>query len=328
MNNNVFQSARVGLFFVLGLALIYVVYEAIGSKALDTNKGYTVTAVFDDIKTLTAGDDVRMAGVRIGTVAATGLSEGRASAVLNIQPEFTIPEDSIARIAIASLLGKNYVAIEYGAASTALANGQPILTETSSDLNDIMRQVGELGEKLNKIADGFAGTSDAEGGGPLANFNALITDNRERLDRILANLDELTTALNEGEGTLGRLIRDDSIYSELEATVAEFKGAATEARQIFTDARSFFSDVREADGLLNRLIFDESLGKDIELTLTNFRDFSEKLNSEDGTIGKLLGDDTLYLRLQGMLDKADKALDGLSDAGPMSAVGAVGTALF
>jgi phospholipid/cholesterol/gamma-HCH transport system substrate-binding protein len=58
------------------------------------------------------------------------------------------------------------------------------------------------------------------------------------------------------------------------------------------------------------------------------RAFSDKLNSGEGTLGKLVADDSLYLELRGMLNKADQALDSLGDSGPITAAGAVSGALF
>jgi phospholipid/cholesterol/gamma-HCH transport system substrate-binding protein len=52
------------------------------------------------------------------------------------------------------------------------------------------------------------------------------------------------------------------------------------------------------------------------------------LNSGEGTLGKLVTDDSLYIELQAMLNKADQALDSMGDSGPITAVGAVSGALF
>jgi phospholipid/cholesterol/gamma-HCH transport system substrate-binding protein len=64
--NNAQYTIRVGLFFLLGLALVWVTYETLGNTSRLNNNGYMLVAGFDNLKELKAGDDIRMAGVRIG----------------------------------------------------------------------------------------------------------------------------------------------------------------------------------------------------------------------------------------------------------------------
>src|SRR6185295_6279492 len=97
--NNSQQTTRVGLFFLLGLALIWVTFETLGGKKFWEDKGYTVIAGFDSVKDLKQGDDVRMAGVKIGAVELTRLAGSRrAEAVLRIDPQYKIQEDATATI--------------------------------------------------------------------------------------------------------------------------------------------------------------------------------------------------------------------------------------
>ena len=60
----------------------------------------------------------------------------------------------------------------------------------------------------------------------------------------------------------------------------------------------------------------------------NLRKISDKLNNATGTLGKLINDDSLIEEAQSTLRKVDRAVDGLSDQGPITAVGAAASALF
>ena len=72
--NNAQQTVRVGLFFILGLALIWVTFETLSGGRVFQDKGYELVAGFDNLKSLKPGDEVRMAGVKIGEVHKTQLS--------------------------------------------------------------------------------------------------------------------------------------------------------------------------------------------------------------------------------------------------------------
>ncbi len=326
--NQTFQSIRVGIFFILGLALIYAVYTVIGERQFRRAEGYLLTAEFDDIRTLTTGADVRMAGVRIGEVAATGLSNGRGQVTLRIDPAVRIPADSVARIQMASLLGQNYVAVEYGSAAETLAGGHAIRTEAGPDFNQILGELQRLGERINRIADSFGGLGDSGLGELFGNLNRLVTDNRGRFDSVMTNLDELTTKLNQGQGTLGRLINEDGLYTEVMAVVTDFRSASEDLKGALSGVRDLIAKVEAGEGTLGRLLVDDTIAGDLQAAMANLREFSDKLNSGQGTLGLLVTDDALYRDLKGLLDRAGQALDSVGDAGPISALGAVSGALF
>lgn len=326
--NSTFQSIRVGIFFVLGLVLIYAVYTVIGDRKIGRETGYIVTTEFDNIRTLTPGADVRMAGVRIGEVTDTRLVEGRGQVQLSIVPSIRIPADSVARITMASLLGQNYISVDYGAGAEYLADGDQILSEASPDFNEILVEVKRLGERLNGIADSFPDFSESGMGELFTNLNGLVTDNRSRFDTVMTNLEELTTTLNRGDGTLGKLINEDGLYTELMSVVTEFRTASDDLKAALAGARELMDQVQAGEGTIGRLLVDDTLSRDLEETMANLKTFSEKLNSGEGTLGKLVSDDTLYVELRSMLNKADQALDSLGDSGPITAVGAISGALF
>ncbi|NDV60849.1 MCE family protein [Puniceicoccales bacterium CK1056] len=326
--NQTFQSIRVGIFFVLGVILIYAVYTVIGSGAIKSDTGYTITAEFDNIRTLTPGSDVRMAGVFIGQVTSTELADGRGLVTLRVDPEVQIPADSVASIAMSSLLGQNYVSVDYGADSALLSGGDQILTDEGADFNEILGEVKKLGERLNSMAESFSGLEGGGMGELFTNLNELVTDNRNRFDTVMVNLEELTTKLNSSEGTLGKLINEDGMYTELMSVVDDFRSASADMKDTLASAKDLFAKVEAGEGTLGRLLVDDTIAVELEATIANMKSFSEKLNSGEGTLGKLVTDDSLYVELRGMLNKADQALDSLGDSGPITAAGAVSGALF
>ncbi len=323
------QAIRVGVFFILGLVLIYAVFTVVGDRKFGEDRGYAIEAQFKDVRSLTEGTDVRMAGVRIGTVRRVSLQNGTGIVQLRIQPDIAIPSDSSATIAMSSLLGQNFLSIQYGSVDAPrLRDGERIQVLETADINDIMRQIGDLGERIGAVADSFAGFGGDDMDSLFANLNGLVTDNREQIGRIVDNLESITTQLSSGQGTLGKLINDDTAYNELVAMVEEIKAAATDARTMLADAGSILQDVRAGEGTVGKLLYDDSLANELAATIENIRSFSDKLNSGEGTLGKLVTDDSLYRELQAMLRKADQALDAVGDSGPLTAVGAAAGALF
>lgn len=325
---NGMESIRVGIFFLLGIALIYAVYAVIGGGRLASSDGYAVRATFEDIGTIAEGADVRMAGVRIGQVETTRLEAGKGVLVLRIQEDVEIPADSVARLTQSSLLGQSYVDMEYGSAGERLEAGDEMLAETGATFGEILAELQRAGENLNKALDGFGEANFGNVGELVDNLNTLVTDNRDRFDNLMTNMEELSIKLNRGEGTLGKLINEDGLYTELTATVGDFRTAAGDLQESLAGVKELTEQVRSGEGTLGRLLTDDNIVEELETTAANLREFSENLRDGNGTLGKLVNDDSLYFKLQGMVDKADQALSGVGDSGPITAVGAVSGALF
>lgn len=331
MQNNPQQTARVGLFFLLGVALIWVAFETLSDGKVFKDKGYTLIAGFDNVRELKLGDEVRMAGVKIGSVEETRLTGRRAEAVLRIAPGVIIPNDANATILSAGLLGTNYIGVDLGTpGAPPLQAGAEIKTKVTADINTIMAQLGDLGTKLDNALGSIGDAMKGKDGKPglFQRLDTLLADNGGNITETMKNLKEVSGKLNSGEGTLGKLINDPKLHDELLAAVTDIKGAANNAKGFMTDAQAIVDQVKSGQGTLGTLIYNDEAGQNIKVVTKNLRDISDKLAKGEGTLGKLINDDVLYRDAQGTLKKVDRMVEGLADQGPISAVGVVANSLF
>lgn len=330
MNNNQ-QTIRVGLFFLLGCALAWITFESLSGGQIFKKEGYTLIAPFANLKGLKTGDEVLMAGVKIGSVAQTRLGNQRVEAVLAIDPKVQIPNDAVAAVETSSLLGAQHLAVSFGHSSTYLKDGDELKTKNTVDMSEVISQLGSLGAKLEQVADGV---SKALGGGEEGSkslFNKLdqlVTDNGPKLTETVANLQDITSKIKNSEGTLGKLVNDPKLHDELLVSVTEIKQAAADARTFMGDAKGIVADVKAGKGTLGVLLYDDATANSIKVTAKNLRELSDKINSGQGTLGKLIADDTLYQDAQSTIKKADRMIDGLGDQGPITAVGVAAQSLF
>lgn len=330
--NNFQQTARVGLFFLLGLALTWVTFETLRGGKIFKDQGYNIIAGFETLKELKDGDEVRMAGVKIGEVEKTRLAGRRAEAVLRINPDVKIKSDATATIIMAGLIGTNYIGIDLGTdAAPELRDGAEIKTKSTPDLNSVMSQIGDLGKKLEGALGNLSGSLSGDGkGGPgiIQKVDQLVTENRENIQKTTANLQSITDKVNKGEGTLGKLINDPKLHDDLIATLGDIKQGAADAKNFLANAQAIVDQVKAGKGTLGALVFDQKAGDDLKASIANFRSVSDKISRGEGTLGKLLSDDSLLRDAQAIMKKADRALDGLGDSGPITAVGVVANGLF
>jgi len=322
-------AIRVGLFFALGLVLTYAVYLSLSRKELHEGNGYHVSALFNDMSTLSPNNDVRLAGVKIGRVLETNIKDGKGVAVILIDSKYdAIPKDSIASISMGNLLGNNFVAIDYGVPQNGfLKEGDILATKPTASIGAVLGQLDELGRKLNVAADSFSSIGDSPAN-LFTKLNELIDENRSRLDNTLTNLEAITQDVRDGKGTLGKLIESDQANDELLAAVGEIKNAASDARKLIQEAQTTFEDLKTGDGVVGKLLYDKEAAAKIDHMIANLDEFSSKLNSGEGTLGKLATDDELYRQLRALLSQAQQTLGSMSDSGPISAVGAAASGLF
>jgi phospholipid/cholesterol/gamma-HCH transport system substrate-binding protein len=330
--NTAQQTARVGLFFLLGVALVWVTFETLSNGKLFAPKSHTLVAGFEDLRQLKGGDDVRMAGVKVGSVLTTRLAGHRGEAVLQIDPNVDIASDATATIAMSGLIGGNYVSIGMGTAGLPpLLDGAEIKTEESPDLNTMMAQLGNLGKDLQSSLGSFTAAFNGDpktGGGIMQKLDRLLTENTARINATMQNIQQITDKVNRGDGTIGRLVNDPKLHDELVAAVDELKGAAAQAKELVASAQSVMAQVKSGQGTLGTLVYDQKAADDIKASIADLRAAADKIARGEGTLGKLISDDALYNSAQITLKKADRALDGLNDSGPITAVGIVANALF
>ncbi len=139
------QWAETGMgMIVLAVAAIFLIYAfSVGGVATGRG-GYEVSARFDQVGSLAAGDAVKLAGVKIGTVSKITLDPKTflAKTNLDLDPTVKLPADSTAKITSDSLLGGVHVTIEPGGSASDLkAGGEIENTQGAVDLFGLIGQV-------------------------------------------------------------------------------------------------------------------------------------------------------------------------------------------
>lgn len=142
MKGNLFE-ALIGA-VVLAVAAFFLVF-AFSSTDVGAVDGYNVTATFDRVDGVNAGADVRMSGIKIGTVSKLELDPQTflAKATLSIDRTVLLPADSSAEITTEGLLGGKYMAIVPGGAEDVIAAGGKIqFTQSSISLEGLIGRIG------------------------------------------------------------------------------------------------------------------------------------------------------------------------------------------
>jgi phospholipid/cholesterol/gamma-HCH transport system substrate-binding protein len=166
MNRNVLETVMGAL--VLAVALIFLAF-AYSSAGIRTVSGYQVTAKFDRIDGIKVGTDVRISGIKIGTVTATTLDPKSFQAVvrMTVDGSYLLPVDTVAQITSNSLLGDNFLKLVPGNDDKNISPGGAVTnTVPPTDLMQMLSQLAfSMGGGSKQDGDGESPSGPAPSGG-------------------------------------------------------------------------------------------------------------------------------------------------------------------
>lgn len=145
LNENIVEALIGGV--VVAVAIGFVSFAYSRTNAGGRGDGYSIAARFPNVTGVTVGTDVRLSGIKIGTVSSQKLDPKTFQAVLtfHLDPAVKLPIDSSAAITSEGILGGNYIALTPGGESDMLRSGDEITdTQGATDL------MGLIGSVINK----------------------------------------------------------------------------------------------------------------------------------------------------------------------------------
>jgi phospholipid/cholesterol/gamma-HCH transport system substrate-binding protein len=319
-------QTRLGLFFALAFVAAVVILETIGGLEF-LKRGKTLAARFTNVLELNVGDPVKMAGKQIGRVERIEFADDKVRVAMKItDPRARIRTDSRATIRFTGLMGQNYVAIDFGTGQAPeVEDGAELETYEQPDFNQLMTRLEGVTSGIKKLTDTF---SESNLGDLLVPFTDFLNESKPRILTLLSNAESISTQVARGQGTVGRLLFEDTLYTSALDTVTNVNRATADAQGLLGDARAVVADLRAGRGTVGRLLTEDQLYTETTTAVTNLREILQKVNRGEGTVGKVINDTTLLDNAKLTLQKLDKATEGLEDQGPLSVLGILINPLF
>lgn len=355
---------RVGIFFLLTLIVLAVMIEMVEEWDPFEQK-IAYTSQFNSIIGMNLGDPVRVAGVQVGKVTAIGLSGNKVQVDFYVNDPEIVRKGTVAAVRRTNLLGGVFLGLEFGEADgEILPEGSLVRSTEMADIDQVIASIdrnqervfGGLGALIEESREKLSNTVGHlesitrkidEGDGLLGQ---VVNDKQLYIDmqQAVAGLRDIANKLNSGQGSLGRLLSEDQLYNDLHETVANLRdltgqmqqGEGTIGRLLVDDSlyeegvvaltqiREIAEKMNRGQGSLGLLVNDDSLYFETRDMMARVNSIAGKIDQGDGTLGRLVNDDDIYREAKTTLRKVEKAADGLSDSGPISAVGTVIGTLF
>jgi len=271
-----FAELRVG-FLVLGaIAILILFILSVSGDISPFKKRMVLTTRLAAADGLKKGDEVRLAGKLVGKVNSVDFIPGvptspnQKSVLVTMEldqkdVQGRIRTDSLAVLGQQGFLGDKLIDITPGTSKgDAVGNGAEIASADQASLAQV-----------------FQGASDI-----LVQFNAVGRQLQELMDNI-----------NKGQGTVGKLLHDDSVYVNLNRTVLE--------------AQDLVKKVSQGNGTFAKLVNDPKLYENLKGSTDDLQAIVKDLRAGKGTAGKFLTDDQLYNRANQAITKMNDTVDKL-----------------
>jgi phospholipid/cholesterol/gamma-HCH transport system substrate-binding protein len=311
----------VGILVLIGIVLLFYMSFRIGKFGTLGQKGYEVAVVLNNANGLDPKSPVRIAGVEVGKIETIKLDGYKALVKLLIKEGIKIPRDSKAAVKTQGTLGDKYIEIIPGTGQTYLAPGDRINNViTTADFDEIFTQVSTAAKDFSETVSGFKGIIGEQEKVNIkksleniqtvsGDFKALVANNKESIGRVVNNLETISNDIEKGKGTIGKLVKDETLYNDAKDVVATLKTVS--------------KDIEEGKGTLGKLTKDEALYNDAKNAVDNIKELTDGIKKGEGTFGKLAKDESLYNETEKAMKKVQKAAEGIQELTPITILGTI-----
>ena len=311
-------ETKLGIFVAVTVLAAVMIIETLGSADM-FSRGKYISAQFDTVQDLKVGDRVKMAGVEIGRVDKIALTDDKVGVTMKLKPDANVKTDSKAVIKFTGLIGQNFVALSFGAPGSPRAEDGAILESAEQpDLSAIMAKLDAAAGGIQNLTKSFTGDKIDNLLGPLTDF---IKQNSAPITATISNMKNVSSQIAAGQGTVGKLIYDDALYSSALTTVSNLQDTAESAKGMIASAKNVMNNITAGQGTIGKLLTDETLYRATTSSMTNLNSILMKINGGQGSVGKLVNSQEFLDNAKLSLQKLDKAADGLEDTGPLSVIG-------
>ncbi len=296
------NETKVGAIAVVAVALLILGFNFLKGKKL-WSSDTMITGIYGNVQGLQNSNPIIINGLQVGTVykITTDKDMRRIMVDMNITKDIHIPKNSIAVIK-SNPIGTTSIEIKLGDSSVYLKSKDTIYTETSSGVFDaILKKVDPVLYEVRKAV----GDIDTL----LGSFNSILDPNsKNNISATLANLNKVTASMLVSTASLNTLL--DTQTGALAKSLNNVNSITGNLAANNPKITSVMTNLDKTTTQLANLNFKKTLDT-LDRTVNQLKDMVSKFNNNNGTLGKLLNDPTLYQNLASTGNKLNLLLDDI-----------------
>ncbi len=288
-----------GIFVVISTIILIVSLYLIGSKKNMFGKNFRISAVFTNVNGLQPGNNVRYAGINVGTVKKISMINDTTICVDMIIEEKMkqhLKKNAIATIKTDGLVGSMTISIVPNIKkSFPIAPGDTLQSIKKSSTDDMLNTLGTTNENVAILVNDLLKITKAinEGKGTVA---TLINDSlmAKDLQKAIYNLhavsvkanttmndvNEIIASVNYDESLAAVLLSDSIAASQLKTIISNLENSSNEINDVIANANDVVIKIKEGKGTLDYIVNDTTVVNNIDETILNLKEGSSLLKQE------------------------------------------------
>lgn len=255
------QAVIVGIFIILGIGFLIAGILVVGNIRSAFHSKTELVTLFDDVSGLQQGNNIWFSGVKIGTVSKMefyGKSQVKVTLDIATSASQYIRKDAKVKISSDGLIGSRILVIYGGTeASPQVHAGDTLLVEKTFSSEDVINTAQE---------------------------------NNKNLLAITNDLKTITNRLVAGQGSVGKLLQDSMMYTNINQTIQSLQQASVKAQQMLNTLADFSAGINKKGTLAKDLTTDTVMYKSIKATVAELQMTADSAALLIGNIKRISND--------------------------------------
>lgn len=300
MAKQTINNIKLGIFIIAALFLLILGLYMIGRDSNLFSRNYVLKARFDHVQGLTPGNNIRYAGIQVGTVKKiTIISDTSIEVTMLIEEDMKqfIRVNDVVSISTDGLMGNKLLQITPSKDGSAFAvSGDVLRTKKLISTDEMLELLNRTNQNVAVISEGLKNTVQR-----INNSKVLweVLDNEALPENILASVNNIRSATvkadlmvkdlqtiiadaKQGKGSLGKIITDTAIAYNLNEAIEKIKLVGINADSLASNLHAFTlsvkNDVNDGKGAIHSLLKDSVLVQKLNNSLQNIEKGTEGFN--------------------------------------------------
>jgi phospholipid/cholesterol/gamma-HCH transport system substrate-binding protein len=289
------RAVIVGLFILAGITFLLAAILMVGNINNTFKQKMQVVALFDDVSGLQEGNNVWFSGVKIGNVNEirfVGQSQVAVNLKIDTKAQQYIRKDSKVKVSTDGLIG-NKILVIYGGSSgiSEVENGDTLLVDKTFSPDDMIN---------------------------------MLQENNKNVLAITSDLKSVSKKIAAGEGTIGKLLNDNSLYNDIDKAAHSLQATSDKAQLLIGSLNTYASGLNKKGTLANDLTTDTVVFKSLRTSVTELQQFVDTANvlisgikaassNTESPMGILLHDKESGAQLKKTLENLEKSSQKLDE---------------
>lgn len=290
------KNFKLGIFVLAGTVFLIVAMYFIGAKQNLFSNTFRIYVNFHNVDGLQAGNNVRFAGIDVGTVDEVQIendSSVRVCLIIEDKYKSYIKKNALASIGTDGLMGNKLVNINSAhqpgldiEEGDVLASIHPIetdemlrtLNKTNDDVSTIAHNLRIITERVNNSNTLWSILTDPAVAENVKNAIVSIRLTGDRSAVITGDLSRIVASVKNGKGTLGALITDTAISHQIKQTIVKIQLVSDTLAYISGDLNYVSGKIRNGEGAVGTVLMDTTFAGNLNQSVLDIRKASRGFN--------------------------------------------------